>query len=147
MIARTINTGKVVANPNTAGKMKPYGAVTTMGIRDTKKRTNMVGQKAIEKLTPIKKEPSFPFCNRSGILLVSRLIRLSLKTPSTTRPTKMITGPMIFLRKGKYVIMLCSNVWPINQTNRPNMLNTKIFPNINDRTSDQSVLFCIVLFP
>lgn len=41
---------------NKVGKIKPYELDSTTGIRDTKYNTNIVGQKASEKLNPNKKD-------------------------------------------------------------------------------------------
>ena len=59
--------GNEVATPKIAGKIKPYEVVTTVGMSQTKKSTNIVGQKAMAKQAPIINEPSFPSFNTSGI--------------------------------------------------------------------------------
>jgi len=61
-----INSGTEVATPKIAGSTKPYEVDATVGISHTKKSTNIVGQKAREKLAPISREPIFPSFNTVG---------------------------------------------------------------------------------
>src|SRR5699024_12772906 len=53
----TIKSGRDVPIPKTAGSTTPYEVTTTIGINVSKNNTNIVGQKASVKLTPIKKLP------------------------------------------------------------------------------------------
>ena len=54
----TINSGKAVPRANTDGRINPYGLDNTTGIKVTKNRINIVGQKAREKVSPSIKEPN-----------------------------------------------------------------------------------------
>lgn len=60
MIAAKIINGREVPMAKTEGRTAPYDVLSTIGISVKKNRENIVGQKAIEMLTPIKKEPVFP---------------------------------------------------------------------------------------
>lgn len=64
-------SGMAVAIPKTVGNIKPYDVDTTVGISQTKKSTNIVGQKASEKLAPSIKEPNLPSFIAIGNLAVS----------------------------------------------------------------------------
>lgn len=50
MIKITINSGNAVPRANMDGRINPYELDSTTGIKVTKNRINMVGQKAKEKL-------------------------------------------------------------------------------------------------
>jgi hypothetical protein len=58
MITITIHSGIAVPITNIRGRINPYGLDSTFGIKVTKNRINMVGQKASEKLNPSINEPN-----------------------------------------------------------------------------------------
>src|SRR5690625_1477329 len=59
----TIKRGRDVPIPKTAGRTAPYEVTTTTGINVIINKTNIVGQKARVKLTPIKKLPKYVSLN------------------------------------------------------------------------------------
>ena len=60
----SINTisGSAVPNAKIEGRINPYELDNTIGIKVTKNRINIVGQKAKEKLKPNIKEPNGVSC-------------------------------------------------------------------------------------
>ncbi len=82
-------TGMDVPIPKMEGRTAPYGVLITIGINVKKKSANIVGQKAIEKLTPIKKEPNFPFLIlKVGILSNKRAKSRNCISPNKKRPIR-----------------------------------------------------------
>src|SRR5699024_2709623 len=55
----TIKSGRDVPIPNTDGRTTPYEVINTIGINVNRNKTNIVGQNANVKLTPIKKLPKY----------------------------------------------------------------------------------------
>lgn len=90
MINRMISRGIDVAISKMDGRMIPDGVASTTGIRETKNRTNMVGQKAMEKLAPMIKDPDLPLPIFTGIRPRIRSRNFKLKAPAKNNPTKMI---------------------------------------------------------
>src|SRR5699024_3636407 len=107
-----IRTGIEVPIPNTAGRKTPYDEVKTTGINVTKNNTNIDGQKAIEKLTPIINEPVFPLLSFIGILLEILLMIFSLIYPNKNIPTKIRSGPITFRKNGNKIVIFSSKFWP-----------------------------------
>lgn len=111
--------GVDVATPNIAGSTNPYEVDATVGINQTKKRTNMVGQNAIAKLAPKRNELIFPSFRLIGIWFVKLCINFNFKIPSSTSPVKISRGPMAFRNKGKYSVISDSNDCPKNHASKP----------------------------
>ncbi len=99
--AKIITSGIDVATPKTAGKIKPYELESTVGISQTKNSTNIVGQKAKEKLAPNKNEPTIPSFIMIGIRKDNRFTNLSFTIPISTSPVTISSGPINLLNIGK----------------------------------------------
>ena len=107
MIAANIISGIEVPAPKTAGSTAPYDELSTMGMRVKKNSENMVGQNAMEKLTPIKNEPVLPLPPHSGRKDVKRLIQLNAKRPIRDRPIRMNRGPINLRNQEKNSGSIC----------------------------------------
>lgn len=101
MIPAKISTGIDVPIANTEGKTAPIDELRTIGINIKKNKENIVGQKAAEKLTPIKKEPVLPLPVHEGSKEVNLFINLNVKKPIRDNPIRMNNGPISFLNKEK----------------------------------------------
>ena len=95
-------SGIEVATPNTLGRIRPYGVLATIGINHPKKSTNMVGQKAMAKLAPMRKEPIFPAFTTGGNREDRRYKNFNLNRPISTRPVISMIGPIAWRKMGKY---------------------------------------------
>lgn len=101
MIPAKIINGMEVPIANTEGSTAPYEELRTIGIRVKKNNENIVGQNAIEKLTPIRKEPVLPLPFHWGRRELSRLTQLSAKIPIRVNPIRMNNGPINFRNQEK----------------------------------------------
>ena len=144
---RIIKSGIDVAIPNNDGSIKPEGEEMATGIRVTKNKINIVGQKATEKLIPIQSDPHFPSLNVTGIQLDSLLMKRNLKKPNKNKPIKIIMGPITFRNAEKKIVLLDLKSFPIHQNNRPSKENAMTFPAMKKSTSVHFILDWILLVP
>ena len=119
MTTAKIISGMEVPMAKTDGRTAPYDVFSTIGISVKKYRENIVGQNAIEKLTPIKKDPVFPLPVHCGKTDVKRLIQLNAKTPISDRPIRMNRGPISLRNQEKKPGKICWKLCPTSQTARP----------------------------
>lgn len=144
---RIIRSGIDVAIPNNAGRINPEGEEIATGIKVTKNKINIVGQKATEKLIPIQSEPQLPCLELIGIQLDSLLRKRSLKKPNKNNPIKIIMGPIIFRNPEKKIVLFDLKSFPIHQNKRPSKENAITFPAMKKNTSVHFILDWILLVP
>ena len=72
-------SGIDVPMANILGRIAPYGVDNTIGINVMKNKTNIVGQKPKEKLTPNKNAPNLPFFTNLFGTLPNVSVQLILK--------------------------------------------------------------------
>ena len=147
MIAAKISSGMEVPMAKTEGRTAPYDVLITIGIRVKKNNENIVGQNAMEKLTPIKKDPVFPLPDHCGRTEVKRLIQLKAKTPISDRTSKMKRGPISLRNQEKKPGNICWKLCPTSQTATPSSVKTNIFPSMKHVISIHWLFVCRLRLP